>query len=222
MLTTTGLVCRTNGRRRIVRANKGNVLRLANCYKAFNGRPALRFLVALLVFFSISAMAGKQADREEKVLLGDTKEQVERKLSEGWKQVTNLVSQPPYSETIPYTNKSVMSQWVSKAHLREASPAIFVIFSDAGKSEVADVLLAEGETVWPLVEGPYSKAVASLAQGTRLEEVFAVAGRRQASFEKVKGRWILTFNYIAYPGVTIIIDVDPQTMKVIRIGDSRI
>ena len=135
------------------------------------------------------ARSGSMEDREQAYVYftrslrrGDSSAQITEKLCPPWSaRGTNyFVAEYPFSQWVPWTNRSLILEWQSNYELPNGRPRIvFALFSDAQKTNLVDALLYNGsEGVLPLLDGPYSRKVLAVKAGDNIEAVFRELGLR--------------------------------------------
>lgn len=156
--------------------------------------------------------------------VGDSSVQVTEKLCPPWSpRATNyFVAKYPFSEWVPWTNRSLILEWQSEDKLQIGWPRIvFGLFSDAEKTNLVDALLYDGdEGVQPLVDGPYSRQVLAVKAGDNMEAVFKRLRQRRCEYRRGKdGTWLVRTLYYTWDGRFIHYEADAGTGVILRVWE---
>jgi len=128
----------------------------------------------------------------------------------------NYQGKYPFTELLPYTNKSVVSTWVSEERKSNGWPVIlFIIFDSPRKSKLADAFLFDDGVFQPLVEGAYNNNIHKVKIGDSMLDVYRLCGKQNGDyFQDSDRKWRVRFIYWAFGGKMFIIEANAADGKV--------
>lgn len=152
-----------------------------------------------------------------KVKLGATREQCRsaikyRELRPA--EATELLTRHPWVETHCYLLGPLkggrLVVWTDDKEVYLGWPMyVFATFSEDGK--MMDLVGSHFGYTDPLVPGTYATRVASLKKGMNVAEMYELVGRRDPTYRRKDGKWIVEFSYNGYPGQFYHVEADAAT-----------
>jgi hypothetical protein len=162
------------------------------------------------------------------IRLGDSAEEVTRKLSPPWEPVgTNrFIGKGFFSQWVPWTNAAVVLEWQSERQGDEWPSIIFALFSDVRKTNLVDAVVYRSGTIGlvdPVLDGPYNRRVLAIKPGDNMETVFKELGQRDCEYFKGDdGKWRVRSFYYTCEGHIIVYEADAGTGVILQARDETI
>ena len=127
----------------------------------------------------------------------------------------------PFRDLLPYTNTAVVTEWKTGSLQLDGWPGIlFIVFSDASKTNLIDAFWFKDGALTPLVDGLYNRNLHAVKKGDSVKMLYRIIGRRQCDyFLSSAGKWRVRFIYWAYGGRVFVIEADASEGQVVYAGE---